>query len=143
MNEDKKYQGSCLCGAIKYALNEFSSEIGHCHCTMCRKFSGAAFSTFAAVPRQSFRWLSGEQDLKSYVADNKSTRQFCRHCGSSMTFASPKEQDDVIEIALGTLHTPLDDILPNAHIYYHYKADWYTPKDALNKHPEYRDSKPL
>lgn len=143
MNERNKYQGSCLCGAITYECSAFLSEMGHCHCSMCRQFSGAAFSTFAAVQRKHFHWRSGEADLKAFVAPNGTTRSFCQHCGSSMTFASPKEQEDVVEIALGTLKTTLDSVLPDAHIYYNDKVDWFTPVDNLHKHPIYRDGKPL
>ena len=143
MNKTKHYQGACLCGAVRYEFSEFTPVMGHCHCSMCRQFSGAAFSTFAAVPRAAFHWLSGEADLKAYVADNGTTRQFCQHCGSSMTFASPKEQEDVIEIALGTLQTPLDSVFPDAHIYYDNKVNWFTPNDTLPKFPQYRDGEPL
>ncbi len=43
------YKGECLCGSIKYEVDEIEAQMGHCHCTMCRKFSGAAFTTYEIV----------------------------------------------------------------------------------------------
>ena len=45
--------GSCLCGSIRYTLDRPIEEIDHCHCSMCRRFHGAAFATYGRVPRQA------------------------------------------------------------------------------------------
>ena len=58
--------GSCLCGRVTY---EIEGEIGpalHCHCSMCRKVTGAAFRSRVAVPTANFRWTSGEELLTRY-----------------------------------------------------------------------------
>ena len=39
------FKGSCLCGSIQYEVDRIDSKMGHCHCTMCRKFHGAEFAT--------------------------------------------------------------------------------------------------
>ena len=83
--------------------------MAHCHCSMCRKFHGSAFSTFAEVKRDCFGWLIGKELLVDYVADNGTMRQFCKICGSSMTFKPADHSGNSIEIALGTLD-------PNSHI---------------------------
>jgi len=66
----KPYGGSCLCGVVKFEVDEFLSEVGHCHCSMCRKFHGAAFATIAGVSRSHFRWIEGEEALAGYTAKN-------------------------------------------------------------------------
>ena len=83
------YQGSCLCNKIRFEVDEFIPNTGNCHCSMCRKFHGAAFATLAEAWRKHFRWLSGEDSLKAYTASNGTTRLFCNHCGSSLMFSSP------------------------------------------------------
>lgn len=97
---------------------------------MCRKFHGSAFATFAEIQKSGFRWLSGESDLKSYTASNKSVRRFCRHCGSSMTFEASNSDGGKIELALGTLDTPVPHS-PDAHIFIASKAGWYDIQDGL------------
>ena len=84
------YSGSCLCGTVRFEIDEFLPGIAHCHCSMCRKFHGASFATIATIARAKFRWIAGEDALNGYTASNGTTRTFCRHCGSSIAFSSPR-----------------------------------------------------
>lgn len=133
------YHGQCLCGAVKYEVDHIEPRMGHCHCSMCRKFHGAAFATFGEALSTDFRWLQGEHDLQSYQAENGTVRQFCRHCGSSMTFSSSAYTTDVIEFALGTLDSELD-VKPDAHIFTKYKANWSVICDDLPLYAESRET---
>lgn len=54
------YKGQCLCGAVEYEVDEFSPKMAHCHCSMCRKFHGAAFATYGTAKKSAFRWLRGK-----------------------------------------------------------------------------------
>lgn len=122
--------GQCLCGSVRYQADCIRPAMAHCHCSMCRKFHGAAFATYGVTPKQDFHWLSGEVLLGRYQAANGTVRQFCRNCGSSLTFAASGCQGEVVEFALGTLDTPLLQ-QADAHIYTDYKADWCSITDAL------------
>ena len=82
---------------------------------MCRKFHGAAYATIAGVSRAHFRWTEGEEALTGYRAENGTVRTFCRHCGSSLSFSSPRASAEIIEIALGALDGDIP-VEPNAHI---------------------------
>jgi hypothetical protein len=115
--------------------------MAHCHCTMCRKFHGAAYSTFGEAKLENFKWLAGEDKLVQYVADNGSVRQFCKTCGSSLTFV-PEEGCEYIEFSLGTLDTEIT-LLPNAHIFMDFKACWDKTCDDLPKFRQNRDSEKL
>jgi hypothetical protein len=134
----KPYRGSCLCGVVQFEVDEFLSEVGHCHCSMCRKFHGAAFATIAGVSRSHFRWIEGEEALTGYTAKNGTTRTFCRHCGSSLSFSSPRASVDVIEIALGALDGDVP-VAPNAHIFVGSSANWTEFNDDLPLYEEGRD----
>lgn len=130
-------QGSCLCGAVRYQAAEVKPDMAHCHCSMCRKFHGAAFGTYGVAPAEQFQWLEGEELLSAWRAENGTVRRFCSRCGSSMTFAASGCTGDVVEFALGTLDTPLRS-RPDAHIYTDYKADWWEISDGLKAFPEGR-----
>ena len=123
-------QGSCLCGKVQYQVTDISPEMGHCHCQMCRKFHGAAFSTFGEVAVANFEWLQGESLIKSYHADNGTVRKFCGECGSSLVFVPNNDQGKVIEFSLGTLDSDIEQT-PDAHIFIANKANWYEPSDQL------------
>lgn len=132
-----KYSGGCLCGAVRYEFENPSKEVGNCHCQMCRKFSGAGFTTYASVAQDDFSWLQGESELRRYKADNDTVRRFCGTCGSGLTFASADATEEVVELALGGV----DDDLPfgpDAHIFVAHKANWLAITDDL---PQFAESR--
>ena len=132
------YKGQCLCGSIQYEVDEINEEMAHCHCTMCRKFHGSAFSTFAEARVEDFHWLQGSELLTTYLASNGIKRQFCKKCGSSLIFISSKSTGKFIEFSLGTLDTEIDQE-PDAHIYMKYCVKWYKVNDNLPRYLEGRD----
>ena len=135
------YKGSCLCGDIAFEASEFQPLAGHCHCNMCQKFHGAAFSTFVEINITHFRWLKGETLLSHYHAENGSKRSFCRQCGSSLLFESTyNRQAKTIEIALACFDSDLE-IKPDAHIYTASKVPWFSPNDQLPQFEAYREEK--
>ena len=128
----ERYNGRCLCGEVTFEVGEFGNA-GHCHCSMCRQFHGAAYATIVSVPKAHFRWLTGEDLLKGYTAENGTTRTFCQNCGSSLAFASPKASDDMVQIAMGALDGPVP-VSPSAHIVVGSAAHWVVIEDDL---PQY------
>ncbi len=135
---DSSYKGQCLCGAIQYTVDKIESRMGHCHCSMCRKFHGAAFSTYGEARVDNFHWITGKDKLKTYTAPNGTQRQFCEHCGSSMVFFASDSTGEVIEFSLGTLDSHIEHD-PDAHIYTDYKASWYDITDNLPQFPKGRE----
>ena len=83
MNDPKR--GACLCGAITFEIAPPYRWFAHCHCSMCRKHSGSFHGTGVGVPRERFRWLSGEDQIAHYRATGAFERPFCRRCGSLST----------------------------------------------------------
>ena len=57
--------GQCLCGAIKYELQNPPAMSGVCHCKNCQRQGGSAFSTLAGVAKSDFVVKSGEMKLYS------------------------------------------------------------------------------
>ena len=133
------YRGSCLCGQICFEVDEFVPRTGNCHCTMCRKFHGAAYATIAEALKNHFRWTAGEDLLKGYTAENGTTRSFCSNCGSSLTFSSPSADTELVEISLGCFDDEVP-IRPDAHIFVASGAKWATPDDDLPQYEAGRDS---
>ena len=74
-------RGGCACGGIRFEIEAVRS-LTHCHCTICRKLTGAAFATYAHVEKAKFHWLEGEQLITRYESTPGSFRAFCRICGS-------------------------------------------------------------
>ena len=133
------YKGQCLCGSIKYAVDQIEPRMAHCHCSMCRKFHGAAFATYGEAKTNSFHWLEGKEFLKSYLAPNGTNRKFCGICGSSLIFVPSNDTGEVIEFALGTLDSEIE-LKPDAHIFTGYSANWHEITDHLLRFTEGRRS---
>jgi hypothetical protein len=133
------YRGSCLCGLVKFEVDEFLPQAAHCHCSMCRKFHGASYATIAGVQRSKFRWIEGKDARKRYTAENGTTRTFCRHCGSSLTFSSPRATEEEVEIALGAMDGDVP-VIPSAHIFVGSAANWTVLSDDLPQYNERRGS---
>lgn len=93
--------GGCLCGRVRYQAEGELADMHHCHCSMCRKQHGAAFSIFGAVPAERFRWNSGEERLRHYQGPHV-RRTFCGTCGSTLT-AVDHRSPNLVWIAAGTL----------------------------------------
>lgn len=117
----ESYHGSCLCGEVTFSVSGFSTEVANCHCSMCRKFHGAAFGTLVAV--KGLRWLSGEAYLNTFIAPNGTTRTFCSNCGSSIGFLSKNAQPDNIEIAISLFDADIP-VTVDAQIFTRNKANW-------------------
>ena len=129
--------GSCLCGGVRYAIDGSLGTVVNCHCSMCRKATGAAFRTRASVPAKAFCWLSGQELVSRYESSAGEQRTFCRVCGSTLpTFF--RDRPNEIGVPLGTLD---DDpkVRPSAHVFVGSKAPWWEITDSL---PQYREASP-
>lgn len=120
--------GSCLCGQVRYEVDGELGGFVHCHCQTCRKAHGSAFSTVAAVPKTSFRWVAGEALLKSYESSPGKFRSFCTNCGSQIVANRPAQP--TILLRLGCLDTPAQG-QPKGHIWRSDGASWYDPELSL------------
>ncbi|WP_189418929.1 GFA family protein [Cellvibrio zantedeschiae] len=76
--------GSCLCGAVTFNVKFDSLKAYQCHCSLCRKQTGAASSCGTVVHVNKFEWLSGESNISAWVKSTGYTSHFCSSCGSSV-----------------------------------------------------------
>jgi hypothetical protein len=95
--------GSCLCGGVRYAITLPFRRANLCHCSRCRKHSGAAASAQGRVSAEGFTLLSGEDLLTVYEPPGGGmVKAFCRVCGSSL-FGGTWPDGDEVSVRLGPL----------------------------------------
>src|SRR6185437_1276109 len=77
-------RGSCLCGLITYEVQLPVSKFAHCHCSRCRKATGAAHASNVYVPAEQLLWRSGHDHIRRFdLASALSfAKWFCDRCGS-------------------------------------------------------------
>jgi hypothetical protein len=132
--------GRCLCGAVRYAASARPELAEYCHCAMCRKAHGAAFSANAALPAASFAVLQGERAILGYRSSARRERCFCRHCGSSLFLRRLGEPEGVV-LHLGGLKSDLAP-RPERHVFVANKAPWYALADGLAQYAVYPGFEP-
>jgi len=130
----KRYQGSCLCGGIRYEIQGEICDVLNCHCSDCRKSHGAAFRTRGSVDSGDFTFLDGAILLRRYEHKPGEFRSFCSVCGSNIAtfFRDPSSR---IGLALGTLDTVFDE-RAEFHVFTSDKADWHEITDNLPQFAE-------
>jgi len=133
-------KGSCACGGIQYELNDKFLIANHCHCSICRKVHGAAFSTSGHTHANAFHWLQGEELLTGYRSSEGNVRNFCQVCGSNMPSIFPEM--NYVRIPLATLDDE-PEIQPKVHLYVKSKVPWFEIADELPQYPEVVDLRKL
>ena len=129
-------EGGCLCGAVRYRFDAEPTGAGYCHCSMCRKSSGAPVIAAASVPRDSLVILRGEESLRRYRSSAAVTRIFCTTCGGQLFFDIPDEPE-TIDFWIGSLDDP-DAVPPTFHIYVADSVRWLDIHDDLPKYAQGR-----
>jgi hypothetical protein len=124
------HTGGCLCGAVRFRARGNPTLVDHCHCSMCRKASGAPVVTSANFPAESFAWTKGK--LKFYRSSPKARRGFCAKCGSQLTFRFDK-RTDYVSVNVGCLDRP-ERVKPQCHIFVDTMIPWLHMKDGLPRH---------
>lgn len=89
-----RFEGGCLCGAVRYASAVEAVASGHCHCEDCRKSSGTGHCSHLVLPKAAVT-VTGAVTAYERPANsgNIVTRAFCPTCGSpvySLNAAMPE-----------------------------------------------------
>lgn len=123
--------GSCFCGRVRYLVEDAFGYAFNCHCSQCRRATGAAFKPFAGIERAKLRITQGADALLIYGDPQASHDVHCSTCGSLLH--SVVREGAYVHVTLGTLvDTP--SIRPSAHIFVGSKAPWFEITDGLPQH---------
>jgi len=111
------YEGGCLCGAVRYRLNARPFAVNACHCTDCKRMTGATNLLMIVAPREAFSANDGKVERYRKRAD--SGREIdvvrCANCGVRL-WHEPLSAPALVFVAVGTL----DDsgwAVPTSHIW--------------------------
>jgi hypothetical protein len=101
VTEQVGLSGACSCGAVKYRSDADLRRVVNCHCNMCRKMNGGAFSSYAVIPRKLLV-LSGSDNLAEYQVTAAARKYFCKKCGTPI-FNTNEKYPGACMIYLGSL----------------------------------------
>lgn len=125
-------KGSCLCGAVAFSVRDEFTYALNCHCSQCRRTTGAAYKPFGGIPKTKFRLERGTRSLLIY-GDAEGYNAHCKVCGSPLY--AVVRAGKYVHVNYGAL-TRAPSLRPTAHIYVGSKAPWHTITDDLPQHDE-------
>ena len=122
--------GGCACGQVRFrvALTTLD-DVGICHCSACRRTSGATHITWATIPKASFAWTRGKP--RAFRSSDHGTRYFCKTCGTQMVFATTMDPEH-LDITITALDEP-DRFPPTYHTWTMSKLKWVKVNDGLKR----------
>jgi hypothetical protein len=127
--------GSCLCGAVTFAVRGKPARWMQCHCSRCRRGRSAAHGSNTFYPGAQFSWLGGRELVRRYKPPEaeRFTVSFCTRCGGG----APVERENVPFVLVPAALLDGDPGAgPEAHIHVASKAPWYTVHDSLPQFAE-------
>jgi len=74
-------KGSCLCGSIE-VITDDQNEVGLCHCSMCRRWSGGPMFAVHCGTNVQFH---GSNPI-AYRSSDWAERGFCGKCGTHLFY---------------------------------------------------------
>ena len=81
MTASSTARGACYCGAVSVTVPSPLRRPGNCHCSECRRLSGAAFTTWITAPREQVG-VNNAEGLSTFSPTPNLQRSFCRRCGA-------------------------------------------------------------
>ena len=127
--------GGCHCGDVRYEISAPPLEAGYCHCSICRRTTGAPVLAWAVVPIAGFRYLGAAPRV--YRSSPWGERRVCPNCGAQLEYRRA-ENPATVELNIGTLDDP-DVIRPGSHVWTVDALSWLHIEDDL---PRYREGGP-
>lgn len=121
--------GRCYCGAVQISTSEPPMTSAYCHCSDCRRVTGAPVAAFAAFNEAAVTFTPDEG--AKVCANPGVTRSFCRVCGSPLTGRYDYLPGQVY-IALGLLDQAAQ-FAPKVHAHDQNRLPWLVIDDDLER----------
>lgn len=126
---DNALTGGCLCDAVRYRIDGAPRLVSACHCSLCRRASGAPFVVWVTARKEQFH----EQGcLQRYVSSEHGWRAHCPACGTQVISGS-SHYEKYVEVTAATLDRP-ELAVPERHTFWPDRLPWVRCEDGLPRH---------
>ena len=126
--------GGCLCGGVRYEIDEQLVVASYCHCTRCQRRTGTAASAQGRIVPSSLRILQGEDLVREWKPERGFGKCFCTVCGGALWSRTP--EGEIGSVRLGTFDSD-PGIRPSYRIFTAYAVPWEPiPDDGTTRYPE-------
>ena len=122
--------GGCYCGAIRYEADGTPRDATNCHCSICRRTTGAPFVTWFSLQSTEFRIVKGLRARRPKKVHDR----FAHDAVTQITFEHV-DFPNLIDITTSSLDNP-DLVPPRDNTRTSSRLGWVV-QDGL---PEYREN---
>ena len=125
MQNQEIFEGGCSCGDVRYRMARKPMYVHCCHCTWCRRASGAAFALNGMVEGASVELTAGQiQIVGTPTASGRGQKiTRCVKCHTALWGNFSTAGEAVHFVRLGTLDNP-ELFPPDVHIFTSTKLPW-------------------
>ena len=121
------HKGGCYCTAVEIEVTGTPEEMGYCHCSSCRSYTGAPLVSFVLFKEENVKVTKGADLIGRIRKSEMSERQFCSRCGGHLMTGHPTL--GFTDVYAGAI--PTVPFKPSVHLNY---AETVLPiKDGLPK----------
>lgn len=122
-NTVENISGGCLCGEVRFEVENTFSKFYFCHCKQCQKITGTAHASNLFTRPDAIKWTAGAAHKKQFNYPNRDfTVVFCTECGSGLPFVT--KSGKALIVPAGSLDTE-PNIQLNNNIFWAERARWY------------------
>jgi len=122
------HTGRCHCGSIHYQVTGQPMHVALCHCSDCRRSSGAPMVCWAAFADADFTVTQGSP--KTINSSGAAMRSFCPECGTGLYYRNADVLPGIVDIQSATFDNP-GAFPPLAHIQTAERLGWMEDQHSL------------
>ena len=113
-------KGQCHCGSVRYEMPAETLHRSLCHCSDCRRHSGAPLVAWGLVEKDR---LTVDGETKEYASSENGRRHFCPTCGTALFYTNEVVFPGKVDVQIATLDDP-DQIVPTSQIQVAERIGW-------------------
>jgi hypothetical protein len=126
MSSQTVHTGGCRCGAVRFEASAEPFYASYCHCSDCRRASGAPVAAFVGFYAADVRF-AGEKG--STYGKEPVKRSFCATCGAPIAYTDDRIGDQIF-FMLGAMDAP-ERYPPRVHGYVREQLPFFHLDDGL------------
>ena len=125
--------GECRCGAYRFRVSNAPFWVSYCHCSDCRKSTGAPVAVFAGFKVDDVK-ITGVEGA-TYKAIPGVTRPFCSECGTPIGYEDIRLPGEIYYY-IGMLDNQ-EAHAPQLHAYVEERLGWLNISDDLPRYKHF------
>ncbi len=120
------HTGGCRCGAIRFTASSDPTYASYCHCSDCRRASGAPVAAFVGFNAED---VSFESETGATYGMAPVSRSFCSTCGAPIAYRDERLADQIF-FMIGAMDAP-ENYPPRVHGYVREELPFFHLDDGL------------